>query len=268
MADFESTTDPRPMDETGLRPIARAGMGEAPGWIGEGFSLWQRAPATLLGMGVVATLLFFLAHMVPFLGAIIAMVFWPHLSAGLFLGFRRAYEGKSVTLGDLFRPFRQPGTLAGAGGVYLGLSILASVIFFAMLASQLGMAEIEAMMEGGDMAAGKSMEEWFAALAIPALLFLVFMLLITMGFLFAPILIHQHGQGVWGAIMLSFKACLRNLPAFILLALCWFGILLLLGLLQLVPFLGPILWLLISMGLATFVIGSLYAAYLDLFIRA
>lgn len=257
-----------PMDESGLKPPVAVPLRRGAAWVAEGFALWRTSPMNFTAMGLVATVLFVGVQLLPVVGALLALIFWPHLSAGLYLALRHALEQKPVLLTDLFQPFRQPGPLLMLGSAYLALSVTLMVIVFAMMAGQVGMEQLEAWMvpqEGGfDQA---TMQAVLGQLMWPILAGLVLTLLLLMAFAFAPLLVHQHSKSAYRAISLSFVACLRALPAFMLWALCWLGIFMLANLLVVIPVVGSPLYLLFVLVVVVFMTASLYSAYLDLFIR-
>lgn len=259
---------PGSRDASGLRPPGGVSATRGILWIREGLALWRQSPLNFTAMGIIATVLFLVVQMVPLVGALLALIFWPHLSAGLYLAYRRAFEQKPVTITELFRPFQQPGPLATLGGAYLALSVALMVVVFAFMAAQVGGEQLQAWMlpqEGGfDQA---TMEEAFTRLMGPILLGLVLTVLLLMAFAFAPLLVHQHSKSPFRAIALSFMACLKAFPAMVLFGLGWLGILILANFLALIPVLGGVVLMVLMLALVSFMTGSLYAAYLDLFIR-
>ncbi|TVP59325.1 MAG: hypothetical protein EA349_03240 [Halomonadaceae bacterium] len=267
--DYSNSEQARtPMDASGLKPPVSVAALRGPAWIREGLSLWRKSPLNFTAMGLAATLIFVGVQLVPLVGAILALIFWPHLSAGLYLALRHALEDKPVQLGDLLQPFRQPGPLAMLGSTYLVLSIVLMVTVFALMAGQVGMEQLQLWMEpqegGFDQA---TLQQVLAELVWPILAGVVLTLLLFMAFAFAPLLVHQHSKKTYEAIGLSFMACLRALPAFILWALCWMGIFMLASLLAVIPVAGGPLYLLFMLVVVVFMTASLYSAYLDLFIR-
>lgn len=267
------SASPGSRDASGLKPPGGVPATRGLFWIREGLELWRQSPLNFTAMGIIATVLFLVVQMVPLVGALLALIFWPHLSAGLYLAYRRAFEQKPVTVTELFRPFRQPGPLASLGGAYLALSVALMVVVFAFMAAQVGGEQLQAWMlpqEGGfDQAAfdQATMEEMFTRLMGPILLGLVLTVLLLMAFAFAPLLVHQHSKSPYRAIALSFMACLKAFPAMVLFGLGWLGIIILANFLALIPVLGGVVLMVLMLALVTFMTGSLYAAYLDLFIR-
>ena len=102
---------------------------------------------------------------------------------------------------------------------------------------------------------------------VVALLVVGLLTTLAMAFIFAPILVHQQQVPAIEAIRLSFVACLRNWLPFLLwgLALLLGGCLL--GLLTIVPFVGPLLLLAAWLLLMPLSAASLYCAYRDIFWR-
>ncbi|MDX1587458.1 MAG: BPSS1780 family membrane protein [Oleiphilaceae bacterium] len=264
----DSNHQGRAMDASGLKSPATVPAARGIAWVREGMGLWRSAPLNLTAMGILATVLFVAVQMVPMVGALAALLFWPHLSAGLYLAYRHALEEKPVVLTDLFRPYRQPGPLLMLGGAYLALSVAVMVLVFAHMASVVGAEQLQAWMvpqEGGF--DPQTLEQVLTQLMWPMLLAVLLTLLLLMAFAFAPLLVHQHSKSAYRAIALSFTACIKALPAFMLWGLCWFVIFMLVNLLALVPLAGPVLITVFMLSVVTFMTGSLYAAYLDLFIR-
>jgi|GEM_PF-2887943 len=263
-ADAYENTD---RDESGLRPISGQSMGQGAQWIGEGFRLWRRSPLALTAIGIMASIILGGLNLVPgAIGGLASMVLWPVLSAGIFLAYRHAFQERPVLFKDLF-PGQHIGSLIGLGSFYTALSLAMIMVVFGMMVNQIGMEQLQEWMDQEVQPEELPLAEIFSQIVSALLVGLVLSVLLFMAFAFAPILVHQHSKPVFRAIGLSFMACLRNIPAFLIWSLCWFGLLIAVSLITLIPVLGAMVYVVFLLALITFVTGSLYAAYLDIFIR-
>lgn len=240
---------------------ARCNAGRGIDWLSEGWQLFLRAPGMLLGMSVLLLVLYGLVSLIPLVGSLASLLFWPALAAGLFLALRHADEGRPVTFADLFEPFANLAGLITLGACYLLALLLPLVIVFGTLVA----AGLLAAMAEGSASHMDAMMSMMPAFLLAALLLAALLTLVAMGFVFAPILVHQQQVPAIEAIRLSFVACLRNWLPFLL----W-GLALLLGfglvsLLSIIPFVGPLLLLAAGLLLMPLSAASLYCAYRDIF---
>jgi uncharacterized membrane protein len=200
-------------------------------WIGRGWKQFTSAPGPWLGITVVYFILLVVISLVPgvsLLSAILDVI----LLGGLFLGCRASERGLPFTFGYLFAGFSEGlGRLAGVGAA---LAIV-NVVFFVVIGG-LFAATIGAFFLGGfqNLFAGRGSRMFM-------LVFLVYITLISMLGLFAPMLAVIYDQPVVESLKGSFTGCMRNLMSLTVFSLALIGLFLLcmmtlgLGLLVLIP---------------------------------
>ena len=193
--------DPRRLGD----PV-RLNAGRGIDWFTEGWQLFMRAPGVLLGIAVLLVVLYALASVVPLLGSLAILLLWPVFTAGYFLALRHADEGQPVAFADLFAPFSDGKGLLGLGWLYL-LGVVAVVMVAGV--ALFGFGALAAVAGQGIGAAG-GWERVGTGLVVVTLLVLALLTVLGMGFIFAPILVHQQQIPAVEAIRLSFVACLRN----------------------------------------------------------
>lgn len=240
----------------------RVSAGRGIDWLVEGWRLLMRAPLMLLAISLTSLLLYGLVGLIPLLGSLAILLFWPALTAGFFLALKHAHEGRTVAFADLFAPFTELSGLVTLGALYLLAVVVISVVGVGVLVVLGGFAAFS----GG----GLDQLDWASlgpGLLLAGLLFMVLMSLVAMAFIFAPILVHQEQVPAIEALKLSFQASLRNMLPFLLwgLALTLGGFVL--GLLMLIPFVGPLILLAFCVLIMPLSAGSLYCAYRDIFWR-
>jgi hypothetical protein len=233
-------------------------------WLKEGAGMFRKQPAGLTTLLFADILISVLIGVVPFLGAMLAIVLVPCFSMAFMQACLLIDQGKRVTPDVLLTGFRQPfvKTLLKVGLVYLAVfAVLAAIMHFAidpdLLKQAEGAGEPGALpkVSGGDMLG----------------LLLVFLLqaiaVLTLSFT-APLTYWQN-MGTGKAVFYSFFAVLRTGRAFVVLLLAWFAILF--GLCIVVAMLlGPsgaarivIMWLFFLFFLL--LQCALYAAYRQIF---
>ncbi len=215
-------------------------------WLTEGFELFQRAA----GMWVVNTILFFvlisLLSLAPFGG-----ILMPLVVGGMMLGCRDLDEGRGeLEVSHLFAGFQhRTGQLVGLGVIYVLLSLVVTVIMMLGFMS-VGFAnmQLDAQMMGPSQ---------FLGLLVGMLLATLLMVPIVMLFWFAPaIVILNEDIGIFDAMKLSFRGCMRNILPFTLYSIVVF----ILMIVATIPFgLG---WLILTPVL----FASVYVGYKQIFL--
>ena len=218
-------------------------------WLADAWGIFRKAAGMWIGMVVVLAVIFIVAHLIPFIGAVAMQILWPVFVGGLMLVSRTIDQGGEVQFSQLFSGFQhRTGTLVVLGVVWLVLSFLIIVIVAAITGVQ-----VFALMGGGgspEQMVGVALTALLAALLILAL-----MLPLVMATWFAPALIVLHGMGVAAAMKSSFVACVKNILPFLL-----YGVLALIAaVVASIPFgLG---WLV----LAPVLTASVYTSYRDIY---
>ena len=238
--------------------------GRGMAWFREGWQLIMKAPLAFGLMSLVFLLLWGLVSLVPILGGLALVLFWPHAMAGFYRAAARARLDEQVTVGILFEPFSDVGRLLGVGGLYL----LGSVLLMLVALLGLGMSGMFAMFSGGEMDPA-TME--FDATGFTFLLTMLLVLALSipymMAFLFAPVLVDRHNLKAMEAVKLSLRACLRNIMPFLIWGLVWFGVWILVGILTLIPLLGALILIAMVLAMVPLSVCSLLVAYEDIFVK-
>jgi hypothetical protein len=218
-------------------------------WLADAWSIFRKAAGIWIGIVVVLVVIFIVAHLMPFIGAIAMQILWPVFVGGLMLACRSIEQGGEAQFSQLFAGFQhRTGTLVVLGVVWLVLSFLIVAIVVGITGVQ-----VFALMGAGaspDQFVGVALTALLALLLIAAL-----MLPLVMATWFAPALIVFHDMSVAAAMKASFVGCLKNVLPFLL-----YGVLgLIAGVIASIPFgLG---WLVLLPVLT----ASVYTSYRDIY---
>ena len=102
-------------------------------WIGAGFSLFRQSPWVWIGITVIYAVAYGVVAAVPFVGVLAIYLLHPVLFGGVMLGCDALRRGERLDVSHLFKGFDQyTGQLLGLGGVYLG-AIIVTVIVSALV---------------------------------------------------------------------------------------------------------------------------------------
>lgn len=253
MADIPSLTPESSAAESILETPASVdggrtvGAGHAGQWIASGWRLFRRQPGIWVLLTLVFGLIAVALSIIPVLGQLALVLLGPVFAGGMMLGCRKAERGDELELADLFAGFRRnTGSLITVALIGLAL-IIAIVVPMTLLT---GAGAMFATMAGADSGAMIG-----AGALLGFLLILALTIPVNMALWFAPALVILEDQAPTRAVAKSFRACLRNLVPFLLYGL----ILFVLAFMASIPLgLG---WLV----LGPVVVGSVYAAYQDIF---
>jgi hypothetical protein len=229
-----------------------AGRGLA--WLGEGMMLFRRGP-----LGIVAAFSLFLLVAValmtlPYVGGPAVQLITPAITAGLLAGCHALASGGIFHLGYLGAGFRQQAVpLITVGGIYLVCNIVINQAMHVMAGGAVEAMLAEMMKHDPDLEALRAL----APQSMPAVfLGLALLTPLMLAAWFAPALILFDGMPAPLSMLVSLRACVRNIAAFTLYGLAS-ALILALG-------------LLIPLGIGLLVAGpwltaSTYAAYRDIF---
>ncbi len=238
------------------------GVGRGVAWWGEGWQLFAKAPLRFTAMMVVTFLLFGLLSVIPAVGALVATLVLPYLSAGFYWACRRARDGKSVSFFDLFEPFNNTGRLLLVGVIYMAICLVLEFIGLELLRGMVDEHSLSSFYSGDFSKVGRVIlisGLTIAALSIP----------LMMAFMYAPLLAHQHDLSALDAIAKSFQACLRNILPFLIWSLVWLVAFVLLGIISVfllvIPVLGVVLPFLVGLIILPLMMAHLYIAFEDIF---
>ena len=148
---------------------------------------------------------------IPYFGIVLNLIL-PVFVGGLMLGCKSLQNGGELEIAHLFACFRKnPSELIALGGVNLVGLILISIVV-----KLLGGEALDAMLAGGE---GSLDVEIMAKYGNQALLaFLAGLALyvpLAMALWLSPVLVALHDTKVIDALKLSFIACLKNIPPFL-----------------------------------------------------
>jgi hypothetical protein len=200
------------------------------GWVRHGLKTFARRPLGFASQ-VVA---FFFATMVvslvlPGVGSVIALMALPLLTLGAMTGTQQALSGGQVTPAQLVAPLRRPGkprkALLQLCALY-GLLTLGVLLLTQALMGD-AVEQLQAIYNGSTPPEPASAADatLLQALAVQAL----GVSLLSVPFWHAPALVVWGGQGLGQALFSSTLAVWRCRGAFLVYALVWFGLTMLLG---------------------------------------
>jgi len=217
-------------------------------WLAEGWRLFTGEPVPwALGAGSFILMLT-LIGVVPLVGWAVTLVGFPVLGAGLVALADDAAHQRPLRLVTLFDGLRRDAN----SHIMVGIFHLAGALGIGFLAALVGAsAALTGALIGPLAAIGLAT----GGVMLAVVVFTALWLLLIMALWFAPALIRFHGADPVAALTASIRACLRNLPTCLVLALglyvlTWVAMVPAgLGLLVLIPV----------------VAGAHHAAYLDIF---
>ncbi len=249
---------------TPVRAPARRGLD----WVVRGVGFFSRSPGAWIAAMLTQLGVSYMLAFVPLIGVIAARLLSPVFTGGLMIGCHRVDGGGSFRYQDLFAAFSRPpaSRLAGLGGLEL--------VMFMVLAILMGSVWVASGLPVDPTVDPTTLDLDPSKLLWPTLIVLVAVIPMVMLVLFAPALIVFHGMGVTDAMGLSYRACVRNLPAL----LVWLLTGIAGGLLVSVivggvasatgsPPVATLLLLVAAGALWAIFLGSVYAAYADIFLR-
>ena len=225
--------------------------GRGMGWISDGFRLFLAAPGIWIVNFIIFSVITIVLAVIPII-SLVGNILGPIFAAGLLMGARALDERGALKVEHLFAGFQNNGgKLAGLGALTIAMGIGIGLVAVALMFGFIGSAALtESFAEDPtQMGAG-------ALLAV--LLIMGISVPVLMAYWFAPALIVFHDLGIFEALKLSFRGCLRNMLPFLVyglvmsVAVVVAVIPLMLGFLVLVPVM----------------FGSMYASYRDIFTDA
>ena len=220
-------------------------------WLREGWASFAAYPGQWVGITAITGVISLCLMVVPFIGQLALYMLLPILIAGMLQVCLNIRGDEHPHIRDLFVAFKGDVSqlvitgllnLAATFAIGLMLSVIAqgSALSGIFLGAP-GLLGLGAVM-GGMMVSG--------------LFAVVLLTLLMMALWFAPALVFFHNMKAWPALKASFEACARNWLAFFVF-----------GLISLIM----LFFALLPLGLGLFVVipilvGSLYAAYCDIFV--
>jgi uncharacterized membrane protein len=229
--------------------------GRATAWYGYGFDQFKANAGVWIGMVVVLFLIMMVLAFVPVLGSLASNVLMPVFFGGLMLACQAQKEGRTVTFDFLFAGFKDKfGPLALLGLFWMIAIVLITVVAGIFAALLFGGAMATGALTGG---AGAMMGLGITAILGFVVVAMIISIPMAMAIWFAPALVVFHNLAPIDALMTSLKASLKNWVAF----LVFFILYIVFAIIATIPLglgwlvLGPVL------------IGAMYAAYRDIFLK-
>lgn len=186
-------------------------------WIRQGFDLFRQQPGSLAFLFLGYMTIMFAIGVVPLAGQILPVVLIPVFAAAFMQAAAAIDRGERALPTLIMTGFRKPvfGQLFKLGLVYLVVAVVAvgstalvdGGTFWKLMTGQLD---------------PRSETARTAALGMPLLLAVTIYIPAAMAFAFAAPLILWQQMGVAKSVFYSFFAVLRNLRAFVVFALSWF----------------------------------------------
>ncbi len=207
-----------PMDGDQFNPEGRscpAGAGWR--WYGAAWRLFKVQPFAWWGVLLVSFGVLTLLSMVPFLNLLSSIVF-PIAMAGLGSCARSLMRDGHFEVGQVFDGLRhRPGALLTAGLLYLLIMMLSIGVVLVFSGTSAA-----AMFLGNMGERQVAMQQVFTGGGLVVLAYFAAMFGAMSTILFAPYLIHERNVPVPQALLMSFKASFRNIPAALVWTLSYF----------------------------------------------
>lgn len=236
------------MNPKNLPTPAQVPAGHVIAWFATGWRLFLAAPAVWVLQTLVFIALFIVIAIIPVFGQLAVIVSFPIFCAGMIHGCDLLQRGEPLEIRDLFAGFERqtPNLIVLGGGYLLGFG----VIFTIAVAIGSSSALVGYLL--GNLG---GLGAFLGGLALASLIGYSLWILLLMALWFAPALVMLGGVPPLQALLLSARACGRNLPAFALMALALY-------LISSLVVLSAMLALLVVIPL---IAGAVYASWRDVF---
>jgi uncharacterized membrane protein len=231
--------------------------GHGTGWWQSAWRLFVTDPVAWLVITIVYIVIMMVLSVIPFLGQIAVSLLHPVFAGGIILGCRAQDRGDKLSVQHLFAGFNEKlGPLIVVALLNLAGWFVVGCVTLAVALAALGGGFVAAMVSGDAMQMGVTM---LSTMGLTALLVVLVGVLLAvpllMAFWFAPALVVLRGDEPFAAMKTSFRACMRNIPPFLV-----YGLLgILFAILATIP-LGLGFIVLIPVGMAT-----VYTSYKEIF---
>ena len=248
----DATDVPQENELERVEPPRGVSVGQAVGWIGEGWRLFARSPVMWIIAIIILFVIAFAMGLVPIIGQVAFQVLSPVFSAGFVVAARAIEKGGEFELDHLFAGFRrQFGPLAMVGAIFLVLGLVVLLV----LGVFFGFSIVGAFMAGDPEQMWTAVAASSLALVLGVLVCLALFIPILAAYWFAPPLVMMHGMRPVEAMKASFSGSLRNIVPLIVYGI----VMMVLGIVAMIPFgLGMFVWV-------PLLITSSYAAYRSIF---
>lgn len=202
--------------------------GQGVAWWSEAWALFMKNPGMWVVFGLVYLVASILLHVIPLIGSLAAALLTPVLLGGWMLSARKAEDGGTLEISDLFSGF---GPLLNSL-ILIGAVVLVCELVIAVVVGALGLGAVGAMVGGAAYSSTASVMAGVGMGFLGMLVAMVMGLIIAIMLWFAVPLVVFDGMPPIEAMKASFDASMRNVAAFLI-----FGLIsLVLSILAFVPF--------------------------------
>jgi uncharacterized membrane protein len=200
------SSDAKPQPVPAVRSVT---AGRGLDWITEGWALFLRAPGPWIALVLLVFVISMICTVVPVLGNLLSPFVSAVLSAGALLAARKLQTGGTLQVADLFAIFYHPAlkSVLIVAGIYVGLILVAVMVFAAITFGAGGMAMLAGALNGDASATAGGL----LGIAFGGLVFLALMAPITTMYWFAIPAVLFQGAEPWSAMKQSLSACLANM---------------------------------------------------------
>jgi len=224
-------------------------------WIKQGFALFRQNPMMWIVLFIIYLLIGMVLSYVPIVGPIVLNLLAPVFIAGFMAGCRALDNQQDLEINHLFDGFKHnTAQLVTVGGLYLtGIIVIVGIMF-----AGVDHATLHAMFGGNKLSPEQAEALVNSGFLTYMLIGMSLMMPLMMAYWFAPVLVAFHDMSAIIAMKMSFKASLKNIPAFFVYCL----VAMVLLILAVIPF-G--LGMLVMIPTMT---ASLYTSYKDIFLAS
>lgn len=206
-------------DKGSVLQINSLAAGQGLSWLKDGIWYFQRNPFAWSLSLLLWAVMFSVLMVIPLLGQISMFLLSPVFLAGFMRGADRQQQGGDFTIGDIFSGFSRSLDQLILVGFFslLGMIVVTVIVMLPMGNAMLGMG----MMPADELAMGgagmnlDALDMDIGVMLLGALLGLFLMIPVLMAYWFAPTLVLLKQLKAVDAIVLSFKACVKNIIPFL-----------------------------------------------------
>jgi len=186
-------------------------------WCKEAWSLFLRAPLVWLALTIVIIVILFVVQVVPIVGQMLPTLLMPFFVAAFLFAAQKVQAGETPEIKDLFSALESKAMPLGI----LGALLLGAVLVITVVGAVVGLGAFAGALASEATVSGTGLAAAFGAGLIGLALAVVAGILIGMALWFAPALVFLHDVAPIDAVLKSFAANLKNLPAFLFLSLIY-----------------------------------------------
>ena len=228
-------------------------IGKGVSWITDAFPYFSANPMGWIGSIIVLFIITAVVGIIP-LGSLVLNIFFPVITGGYMLGCMSHKEGGTFEFQHMFAGFKEPyfKRLALVGVFYFAASLVVIILMLILAFILIGGFEFFQQLEQGQV---EDFSQHTMKFVLITLIGVSLCLPLIMSIWFAPVIIVNRDESATSAMVMSFKACLKNI-----LPLTLYGIVVvILSILAAIPLMLGFLVLLPVLS------ASVYVAYLDCF---